>query len=184
MIIPEILIYLLLLGGILSTIFLQNSRSIYIRCIGVFIILVTIIVNRLQDSSINNDIPTLLLSSTYCLLAFLSDSSSASLRTWYFGVSNETMQITFYSILFCLLFLPLAFGFTVVPSLLLGTMIGTLIGEIMTNKGKAKKNFSRILKSIFGTLIGLYGMGIKVLLGLLMIDTFLYGNFIDALIGK
>ncbi|MFN8579217.1 MAG: DUF456 domain-containing protein [Candidatus Sericytochromatia bacterium] len=180
--IPELLIYLLLLGGILSTIFLQNSRSIYIRCIGVFIILATIFINRLQDSSINNDIPTLLLSSIYCILAFLSDSSSASLRTWYFGVSNETMRITFYSILFCLLFLPLAFGFTVVPSLLLGTMIGTLIGEIMTNNGK--KNFSRILKSIFGTLIGLYGMGIKVLLGLLMIDTLLYGNFIDSLISK
>lgn len=142
-------------------------------------ILATILANKLQDGNIIGDIPTISLVSVYTILAVLSDSMSPSLRTWFFGVSSETMRITFYSILFCLLFLPLAFKMTVVPSLLLGTMAGTLIGELMTNKGK--KSFSRIMKSIFGTIVGLYGMGIKVLLGLLMIDTFLYGNFIDML---
>lgn len=142
-------------------------------------ILATILANKLQDGNIIGDIPTISLVSVYTILAVLSDSMSPSLRTWFFGVSSETMRITFYSILFCLLFLPLAFKMTVVLSLLLGTMAGTLIGELMTNKGK--KSFSRIMKSIFGTIVGLYGMGIKVLLGLLMIDTFLYGNFIDML---
>jgi hypothetical protein len=180
--IPEIIIYLLLLGGIISTIFLQNSRSIFVRCSGVFLIFITIAIDKLKDGYLNDDISTLVLSLIYCTLSVLSDYSSPSLRTWFFGVSSETMRITFYSILFCLLFLPLAFGLNVVPSLLIGTMLGTLIGELMTNK--SKKSFSRILKSIFGTVVGLYGMGIKVLLGLLMIDTFLYGNFIDLLLLK
>lgn len=178
--IPPILIYLLLLSGIIATIFLQNSRSIFVRSSGVFIILITILANKLQDGNIIGDVASISLAVVYSILAVLSDSMSPSLRTWFFGVSSETMRITFYSILFCLLFLPIAFGITVVPALLLGTMLGTLIGEIMTNKGK--KSFSRIMKSIFGTIVGLYGMGIKVLLGLLMIDTFLYGNFIDMLL--
>lgn len=177
MTIPILAIYLLLLGGIAAIVFLQNSRSIFVRCIGIFLILITITLYKAQNGINDIDIIAVGISLVYAILAFLSDFYSPTLRTWYFSVSKDTMRITFFSILFSLLFLPLAFKFTTVPSLLIGTMIGPIIGEIKAGK----KSVSRILKSVFGTLTGLYGMGLKVLLGLLMIDEFLFENFLSSI---
>lgn len=79
------------------------------------------------------------------------------------------MRITYYGIMLGLLFLPRAFGMGIASSLIVGTMIGALIGEL-SNQTVHTRSFSRATKSVFGVLIGLYGMGIKVLLGLMLID--------------
>lgn len=167
--IPNLYIYLLLLGGLISIIFLQNSRSIFVRSIGLLVIFLTIAFHKIQLGFNNEDILSWILIVLFSVSGFLADFYSATLRTWFYSVSSRTMRITYYGIMLGLLFLPRAFGMGIASSLIVGTMIGALIGELSTQTVHTR-SVSRATKSVFGVLIGLYGMGIKVLIGLMLID--------------
>lgn len=166
---PNLYIYLLLLGGLIAIVFLQNSRSIFIRISGLFLIFGTVLLHKVQIGFNENDLLNWFLLISFGASGIISDFYSATLRTWFFRVSSKTLMITQYGILLGLLFFPRAFGMGLASSLLAGTLIGAFIGELSAQTVH-NRSISRALKSMLGTVVGLYGMGIKVLLGLMMID--------------
>jgi uncharacterized protein YqgC (DUF456 family) len=169
--IPNLAIYLLFLVGLITIVFSQNSRSIFIRLSGLILVFVTAILGEFTLGINENNILELILMITFGVSGILSDYYSATLRTWFFSVSARTMMITQYGILLGLLFFPSAFGMGLTSSLLFGTMLGAFIGEL-SSQTIYNRSISRALKSMLGTVIGLYGMGTKVLLGLMIVNLF------------
>lgn len=164
-----LLINFLFFISIIALVFLQTSRSILIRTMGLFIIDIAIILFSFTYKSKEEFIFISIVSSLLGVLAFLSDYYSASLRTWFFYVSRDSIKITYFGILFSLLCFCFFFPRAIALSLLAGTLFGSVIGEL---KEKEKKDFNRVLKSVLATMVGLYGMATKVLLGFVMIELF------------
>ncbi len=167
--ISNLIIYLLFLGGLITIVFSQNSRSIFIRLSGLILVFVVAILSQVKFGVSENNIIELLLIIILGISGILSDYYSATLRTWFFRVSAKTLMFTQYGIMLGLLFLPSAFRMGLTSSLLLGTILGAFIGEL-SSQTVHNRSISRALKSTFGTVIGLYGMGTKVLLGLMIVD--------------
>ncbi|MBC7475859.1 MAG: DUF456 domain-containing protein [Candidatus Sericytochromatia bacterium] len=161
--------YTLLLSGLFCLIYLQNSRSIYTRLSGLIVIFLTAVAHYIITGFSNPAAPIVLsLLSILLVLGFLSDFYSATLRTWFFGVSNESMRTTTYSLFISLFLLPFVISFLSIADLLLfGTVVGALIGEIRYSR---QKSFSKISKSVLGTVVGLYGMATKIIFGIQMIN--------------
>ncbi len=177
----SLVIYLLLLVSVFALLFLQNSRSIFLRSLG----LITIFISILSSYSLTGfagKAPYVLgITFILGLIGFLSDLYSATLRTWFFRVSNTSMRATSYGIMIGICFIPLAFAFNPIQGvsigmnishgLMIGTVLGALVGEVKA-QGRTKAA-NRVMKSTLGSVVGLYGMGTKILLGIEMIDIFL-----------
>ena len=168
--IVTISLYLLIIIGVFSLIFLQNSRSIYLRVLGLIIIFLTAVLHYVFNGFTSNAPYILTGISLLGLCGILSDIYSATLRTWYFSVANSSMIATTYGIMIAILVLPLL-GINIAHALIIGTLLGSLVGEIKAY-GRNKSPV-RVMKSVLGTTVGLYGMAIKILIGIEMIDIFL-----------
>jgi len=164
-------LYLILFSSIFLLVFLQTSRSLFLRSLGLFTIVVGIVgYYIIKGFSINSPYIigfTLLLG----ILGFLSDLYSATLRTWFFGVSSGSLMYSLYGTMIAIFFIPLIFGLNLAHAILIGTLIGSFVGEIRVNN--SGKSASRIMKSMLGTVVGLYGMATKVIFGIQMIDIIL-----------
>lgn len=164
-------LYFILFASIFLLVFLQTSRSLFLRSLGLFMIMTGItgyyVINGFSARS-----PYILgFTLLFGVLGFLSDYYSATLRTWFFGVSNTSIMHSLYGTMIAIFFIPLIFNLNLAHAVLIGTLIGSLVGEIRTNsRGKPA---SRIMKSMLGTVVGLYGMATKILVGIQMIDIIL-----------
>lgn len=166
----NIVIYLSLLLAMFALIFLQNSRSIYLRVIGLVIIFLAAVADYILKGFTSSAPVILTLMSLLAVFGILSDLYSATLRTWFFSVSNRSMIAATYGIMFGILVLPII-GLDISHSLMIGTIVGSLIGEL---RAYGSKSPVRIIKSILGTVVGLFGMATKILIGLEMINIFFY----------
>lgn len=95
------------------------------------------------------------------LMAFASDFYSASLRTWYFRVSDSALWGTVIGG-----FLGGFFSWVTVYTLsgfIVGSFLGAFIGEVKT---RGMGNLKQLLKSSTGAVTGFFGMAMKLLLGL------------------
>ena len=162
-----LLVNFLFVVSILGLIFLQTSRSILIRTGGLFLIEGSIILSSTFNQSKEELIFIVIVTSLLGFLGFLSDYYSASLRTWFFYVSRQSIKTTFFGIIFCLILFSFFISGGIALSLLVGTLFGSIIGELREIQGK---DFNRIIKSVLGTVIGLYGMATKILIGLVMVE--------------
>jgi uncharacterized protein YqgC (DUF456 family) len=162
-----LILQVVLLVSIFLLVFLQTSRSIFIRSLGLCTIAAAITAYYLIRGFTPNAPYVLAYTIIFGVLGVLSDLYSATLRTWYFGVSSYCMMHSLYGTMIAIFFLPLIFGFNLAHAILVGTVVGALVGEIRTRtRGKTP---ARIMKSVLGTVVGLYGMATKILLGMGMI---------------
>lgn len=160
------LLYLFFIAGLVCLTYLQTSRSIYMRCLGLFLMLGVALFYSLQQPVFP---VTMMVILCLCALAgFLSDFYAATLRTWHFRVSNEVFWGMIIGGMIGIFFLPMA------PSLLfflLGSWIGAMIGYI-----RSGRTFSipLIVKACISAFTGSFGMGVKLLMGMEMTYWFLY----------
>ena len=108
----------------------------------------------------------------------MSDIYSATLRTWFFRVSYDSMRITLYGMFLGTLIGSILLSLmtngnimNVVHGMVLGTMIGSIVGELRNSR---KPSFSNITKTMLGTLVGIFGMTIKMIVGVQMIEIFVF----------
>ena len=106
----------------------------------------------------------------FAAFAVISDIFNAVLRTWAYKASLTAFWGGiiggFIGLILSYLFKSFILGF------ILGTLLGALIGEF---KEGINFNFSELFKKTFGTFTGFFGMGIKLLMGLTMIEVFFLG---------
>lgn len=162
---------ILMLISIFMLIFLQTSRSIYFRTMGLFIILVTIVIFYAGLHFPVRSFYVIGISLVLSVLGFLSDFYSATLRTWFFRVSSSASKGATYGTLIGIMFIPIAFGLNVAHGLLIGTLIGSFIGEMRVYGNE--KSLKRMSKSTLGTVTGFYGMATKIIFGVQMVDIFI-----------
>lgn len=162
---PLLLLCLLAALACLTT--FQTNRSIYVRSLGLFLILGVTLVSELQTPG-PMDLILVIAMSTVVVLGFASDYYAASLRTWYFRASDQAawglVIGSFIGLLMNRLF----------PSLLLfllGSLIGAMIGEI---RARGMRSATQLGKAVLGTFAGVYGMSLKLLLGMEMTYWYLF----------
>lgn len=158
------LFYLLMMAAVVCLITFQTNRSIYVRSLGLFLLMALIL-----SADIQTGLNWLLVigSAVFLTLGFASDFYSASLRTWFFRVSDQAIWGLIIGGFVC--------GALInwIPSLLpfvIGSLLGALVGEI---RSKGFRSFTQIGKAVLGTFGGVFGMSTKLLLGLEMINWFL-----------
>lgn len=160
------LLYLIFLAALVCLTYLQTSRSIYMRCLGLFLMLGAALFYSLQQSTFP---VTLMVILGLCALAgFLSDYYAATLRTWHFRVSNEVFWGMIIGGMIGVFFLPMA------PSLLfflLGSWIGAMISYIRSGR---EFSIPLIFKACTSAFTGSFGMALKLLMGMEMTYWFLY----------
>ena len=162
----NLLFHLILLAALACLTVFQTNRSIYIRSIGLFLVLATTLAYELQsDLAINMGL--IIGMGVLLLLGFASDYYAASLRTWYFRVSD---QAVWGLIIGGFLGLFLASSFSTLLPFILGSLVGAMIGEI---RAKGFRSFPQIGKATLGTFAGVFGMSVKLLLGIEMVYWFL-----------
>jgi uncharacterized protein YqgC (DUF456 family) len=162
----QTILYLILITALVCLTTFQTNRSIYVRSLGLFLILAAALIYEFQFSSPPNII-LIVAMSVLLVCGFATDYYSASLRTWYFRVSDQSIWGLiiggFVGILFSGLF----------PSLLpfiLGSLIGAFVGEV---REKGFRSVPRVTKVTLGTFAGVFGMSAKLLLGMEMVYWFL-----------
>ncbi len=160
------LLYLFFIAGLVCLTYLQTSRSIYVRCSGLFLMLGVALFYGLRQPVF--PVTLLIILFTCALAGFLSDFYAATLRTWHFRVSNEVFWGMIIGGMIGMFFLPMA------PSLLfflLGSWIGAMIGYL-----RSGRDFSipLIIKACISAFTGSFGMGVKLLMGMEMTYWFLY----------
>jgi len=167
-------LYLVLFSSVFLIVFLQTSRSLLLRSLGLFTIAAATTCYYSLTGFTPNSPYIIAMTIVLGILGFLSDFYSATLRTWFFGVSSSSMMHALYGVMIAIFFIPFLFGLNLAHAILIGTLLGSLVGEIRTRtQGKSP---SRMMKSMLGTVIGLYGMATKILVGIQMIDIVLmYG---------
>lgn len=155
------LMLLILLVAMLSLIMLQTNRSIVMRSFGLFLIFACALLNYVGVAS--HYLPKLLYLGALLAIGFMSDYFAASLRTWYYRVSPEALWgIVIGGVIGFLVFQYV----TNITGFLLFSILGALIGEL---RAKGYRSFRQLMKSTFGACAGLFGMSLKLLLGMEMI---------------
>jgi hypothetical protein len=166
---------LIILAGIISTLFLQTSRNIFLRNFGLILSSLMVLVS--YSNNLNQDS---ILIISFCvilsLLGFLSDYYSATLRTWFFLVSNKTIIYTSYITFLSTFLISYIFNPGIANSIMISSLLGAIAGEFIAQG--SKKNFRNLLKFSLGTLIGLYGLGIKVLFSIQIAEIFIRNSYI------
>lgn len=156
------LLYLILMAAVVCLVVFQTNRSIFVRATGLFLILAVAFVLQFQF----RDVPrfdVLLALCLFLVLGFSSDYYAASLRTWYFQVSDQAIWGLMIGSFIGL------FMHGVFPSLLpfmVGALLGAVIGEI---RARGMRSAPQLGKAMAGTFAGVFGMSAKLLLGLEMI---------------
>lgn len=157
-----LLLLLLLLLAIGSLVYLQNNRLLVARSFGLLIILgVMLFVYFSGMTPLHPFQMGLVL--FLAALGFASDYYSASLRTWYFRVSDTSL----WGIVIGSFIGLMMWSFTsTLSGFLIGSLLGALIGEI---KARGFRSFRQVLKATLGACAGLFGMSLKLILGLEML---------------
>ncbi|PIQ25523.1 hypothetical protein COW36_20985 [bacterium (Candidatus Blackallbacteria) CG17_big_fil_post_rev_8_21_14_2_50_48_46] len=157
------LLLLTLIAALFCLLLFQTSRSIFVRSAGLFIILACAFVWELQIRAIPH-YGLLVLISILMALGFASDYYSASLRTWYFRVSEAALWgvvIGSFAGGFILWMLLGSIG-----GLITGSLLGAVIGEF---KARGVLSFKQGLKTALGACAGVFGMSAKLMFGLEMV---------------
>ncbi|MFN4151246.1 MAG: hypothetical protein ACK4IX_09905 [Candidatus Sericytochromatia bacterium] len=160
----ELIVGLLLLVSNLSLVFLQTSRSMLLRSLGIFVILITSVLYFVAKGSPSSLYVMMVFIPILSSMAFLSDYAYPSLRTWYHMVSSKTITDGLYGS-FIFLLISNVLRLSIPEALLLGTGVGLVVGEVRHRK---EKNIKFIGKSVSGGITGMFGMSTKVLLGFIM----------------
>lgn len=165
------LLLLSLLAALACLTLFQTNRSIYVRSLGLFLILAAALVQEFQLKTAPNLI-LIALMGLMLVLGFASDYYAASLRTWYFRVSEQAIWgVWIGGIIGALLFgLIPSRMFQTVFLFLFGSLIGALVGEVRT---RGFRSFPQISKAVLGAFAGVFGMSVKLLLGIEMAYWFL-----------
>jgi hypothetical protein len=156
-------------AGIVSIIFLQKSREIFLRCLGVFVVFLSILSYYILIDKF--DYIVLSLTGLLSILAFLSDKYLPTLRSWFLYVPQSNMRTIVYTLFFSSLFFPIALEINIAHALILGAFLGSVIASIVNNK--TSKNLVFIIKSALGTLGGFYGISLKLIISIQIMDIFI-----------
>ena len=155
------LFWLLAVFAIFCLLYLQTNRSIFARSSGLFLLMTTSALLYLDKGPAT--LPVVILCVVLGLLGFASDFYTATLRTWYFRVSDTALWG-------CIIggFLGSFFSwitFQTYGGFIFGSFIGAFIGQI---KHKGFQGFGPLMRSTLGAVTGLFGMSFKLLMGLEM----------------
>jgi len=165
------LLLLSLLAALACLTVFQTNRSIFVRSLGLFVILAAELVQEFELSRQPNlGLAVFML----CLvgLGFASDFYSATLRTWYFRVSEQAIWgVLIGGFVGALLtgLMPFAI-FQTTFMFLFGSLIGGLIGEL---RARGFRSVPQLGKAVLGSFVGVFGMSVKLLLGIEMAYWFL-----------
>lgn len=161
-----LLFHLILLAALACLTVFQTNRSIYVRSMGLFLILATTLAFQLQsDTGIN--LGLIMGMGALLVLGFASDYYAASLRTWYFRVSDQAIWGLIIGGFLGLFF---SSSFNTLSPFIVGSIVGAMIGEI---RASGFRSFPQIGKATLGTFAGVFGMSVKLLLGIEMVYWFL-----------
>lgn len=168
------LLLLSLLAALACLTAFQTNRSIFVRSLGLFVILAATLLQELQFKAH----PNLVLIVCFAILTglgFASDYYSATLRTWYFRVSEQAiwgLMIGGFigAVLIGLAPIPI---FRTIFMFLFGSLLGGLIGEL---RARGFRSVPQLGKAVLGTFVGVFGMSVKLLLGIEMVHWFLIFN--------
>lgn len=147
----------------LCLIFFQTSRSIFVRSAGLFLILACGFLWEFELKSKPNYFLLILLS-ILLILGFVSDYYSASLRTWFFRVSEESLWGVVIGSFIGGFILWMFLGS--IGGIMVGSLIGAIVGEI---KARGMISARQVLKSALGACAGTFGMSAKLIFGLEMV---------------
>lgn len=166
-----LLLVSLLVALVCLTLF-QTNRSIYVRSLGLFMILAAELVKQFQLGKAEPNILAIIAIGAMLVLGFASDYYSATLRTWYFRVSDQAVWgLVIGSFIGIILT-----GIVLIPTLmpfLVGAVLGALIGEA---RARGMRSMAQLTKATLGTFAGVFGMSVKLLLGMEMAYWFLIFN--------
>jgi len=157
-----ILLNLILISALACLLIFQTNRLIFVRSMGLFLILAVGFVFEAQFSETPN-LGLITALSVLLVLGFATDYYAASLRTWYFQVSDQALWgvvIGGFLGLFLLSLFPSLLPF------MLGSLLGALIGEL---RARGFRSVPQLSKAMLGAFAGVFGMSAKLLLGMEMI---------------
>lgn len=157
-----ILLYLVLIAALVCLTLFQTNRSIFVRCLGLFLILAAELVYQFQTQPQQPNLLLIVMMVMMLGLGFASDYYSASLRTWYFRVSDQAI---WGLVIGGMIGIIVSMIFPTLLPFLLGSLIGALIGE---GRARGMRSFSQLSKATLGTFAGIFGMSVKLLLGIEM----------------
>ncbi len=157
-------------AGAVSMIFLQSSREIFMRCLGLFVIFLSTLSNFVLSGQSNYIY--LLVSFILLILGVLSDYYSPVIRNWYLFVPYSNFKPTIYCIFIALITFPIALGLDASHSLIIGTFLGSIIADLINPR--VRKNPKEMVKAAVGSIGGFYGMATKFIIALQMVDIFLW----------
>lgn len=165
------LLLLSLLAALACLTVLQTKRSIFLRSLGLFVILGAEVAKQIL---IYNSLQPLVLGGMVVMagLGFASDFYAASLRTWYHRVSEQAIWGVMIGGFIGALLIGLApyALFRTIFMFLLGSLLGGLIGEL---RARGFRSAPQLVKATLGSFAGVFGMSVKLLLGLEMVHWFL-----------
>lgn len=150
-------------------IFLQKSREIFLRCLGVFVVFLSLLSYYILINKF--DYVVLSVTGILSILAFLSDKYLTTLRSWYLYVPHSNIKTIMYTLFFSALFFPLALQVNIAHALVFGAFLGSVIASILNKKTSKDPLF--IIKSAFGTVGGLYGISLKLIISIQIMDIFI-----------
>lgn len=150
-------------AALLCLVFFQTSRSIFIRSAGLFLILACGMLWEFQLKPEPNYLLLILLS-VLLVLGFASDYYSASLRTWFFRVSEESLWGVVIGSFIGGFILWMFLGS--IGGIIAGSLIGALVGEV---KVRGMVSARQALKTALGACAGVFGMSAKLMFGLEMV---------------
>lgn len=156
------LLYLILIAAVVCLIVFQTNRSIFVRSTGLFLILAAGFMIQFQFRETPR-FDVILALCLFLVLGFATDYYAASLRTWYFQVSDQAVWGLMIGSFVGL------FMHSLFPSLLpflSGALLGALIGEV---RARGFRSGPQLGKAVMGTFAGVFGMSAKLLLGMEMI---------------
>lgn len=156
------LLYLVLIAAVVCLVVFQTNRSIFVRATGLFLILAVAFIMQFQfQEAPRFDILVMLC--LLLVLGFSTDYYAASLRTWYFQVSDQAIWGLMIGS-FIGLFMQGAVQ-SLMP-FIVGALLGSVLGEI---RARGMRSAPQLGKAMAGTFAGVFGMSAKLLLGLEMI---------------
>lgn len=159
----KIPLLLMLAAALFCLIFFQTNRSIFVRSAGLFLIMACGFVWELQLSPEPHYLLLILLA-VLLAMGFASDYYSASLRTWYFRVAEESLWGVVIGSFVGGFILWMFLGS--IGGMIVGSLLGALIGEL---KAKGFVSFRQVTKATLGACAGVFGMSAKLMFGLEMV---------------
>lgn len=163
-----ILLNLAVIAALACLVFFQTNRSILIRSAGLLVILAAELVFSFQASAMPN-IGFLIAMTCLFALGLASDYYMATLRTWSFRTSEQTVWgLGIGGFIAC----PIMFYlFPSILIFLVFSVVGAIIGDIRAN---GYRSVNQLFKSTVGTFVGVFGLSTKLLMGIEMAYWFVF----------